>query len=133
MLTTLSVSIVDFEQISTLPEKYPNTEFFLSVFSRIRTEYGVILCISPYSVRIPENADQKKLRIWTDFTQGNLLVRNKVFPLWNIPLIGAKCLFASHNIFKLAALFKRRPFHIKLCIQIDRRNLFDWKYFFWKK
>ena len=28
--------------------------------------------ISPYSVRIQENTDQKKLRIWTIFTQCEL-------------------------------------------------------------
>ena len=43
--------------------------FFWSLFSRIRTEYGEIRSISPYSVRMPENTDQKKLPIWTDFTQ----------------------------------------------------------------
>ena len=43
--------------------------FFWSVFSCIRTEYGEILRISPYSVRMRENTDQKKLRIWTLFTQ----------------------------------------------------------------
>ena len=43
--------------------------FFWSVFSRIRTEYGEILHISPYSVRMWENTDQKKLRICTLFTQ----------------------------------------------------------------
>ena len=42
--------------------------FFWSVFSCIWTEYGEILRISPYSVRMPENTDQKKLRIWTHFT-----------------------------------------------------------------
>ena len=36
---------------------------FWSVFSRIRTEYGEILRISPYSVRMWENTDQEKLRI----------------------------------------------------------------------
>ena len=40
----------------SLREKYPSTEYFL-------------LCISPYSVRIWENTDQKKLRIWTLVTQ----------------------------------------------------------------
>ena len=35
--------------------------FFWSVFSRIRTEYGEILRISPYSVRMKENTDQKNL------------------------------------------------------------------------
>ena len=43
--------------------------FFWSVFSRIRTEYGEILRISPYSVRMWENTDQKKLGIWTLFMQ----------------------------------------------------------------
>ena len=37
--------------------------FLWSVFSHIRTEYGEILRISPYSVRMRENTDQKKLRI----------------------------------------------------------------------
>ena len=43
--------------------------FFWSVFSRIRTEYGELWKKSPYSVQIRENTDQKKLRIWTLFTQ----------------------------------------------------------------
>ena len=38
--------------------------FSWSVFSRIRTECEEILRISLYSVRIRENTDQKKLRIW---------------------------------------------------------------------
>ena len=43
--------------------------FFWSVFSRIRTEYGEIRSISPYSVPMRQNTDQKKLCIWTLFTQ----------------------------------------------------------------
>ena len=31
---------------------------FWSAFSRIRTEYGEVRSISPYSVRMRENADQ---------------------------------------------------------------------------
>ena len=34
--------------------------FFWSVFSHIRTEYGDLLCKSPYSVLMRENTDQKK-------------------------------------------------------------------------
>ena len=49
------VVFVYFENIS-LREKYPNTELFL-------------VRIFLYSVRIQENTDQKKLRIWTLFTQ----------------------------------------------------------------
>ena len=42
-------------------------EFFWSVFSCIQTEYGG--SISQYSVRMQKNKDQKKLCIWTLFTQ----------------------------------------------------------------
>ena len=44
-------------QVSLLKE-CPLSELFWSVFSRIRTEYGEILRIPPYSVRIQENTDQ---------------------------------------------------------------------------
>ena len=43
--------------------------FFWAVFSYIRTKYGDLPCKSPYSFRIQENTHQKKLRIWTIFTQ----------------------------------------------------------------
>ena len=46
--------------------------FFWSIFSRIQTEYGEMLRISPYSVQMRENTGQKKLPIWTLFTQSNL-------------------------------------------------------------
>ena len=52
---------------------------FWSVFSCIRTEYGDLLRKSPYSVRIQENADQKKLRIWTLSTQWD---RNQTIVLY---------------------------------------------------
>ena len=42
-----------------LREKCTYLELFWSTFSRIRTGYGEILRISPYSVRMRENTDQK--------------------------------------------------------------------------
>ena len=42
----------------TLPDKCPYLDLFWSAFSCIRTEYGEILRISLYSVRMRENADQ---------------------------------------------------------------------------
>ena len=47
------------QQKHTLLEKCPYSEFFLSVFSRLRPEYEEILCIFPYSVSMRENMDQK--------------------------------------------------------------------------
>ena len=52
------------------PEKYrlrkkcTYSEFFWSVFSRIRIEYGEILRISSYTVWIRENTDQKNSEYW---------------------------------------------------------------------
>ena len=43
--------------------------FFWPAFSRIQTEYGGLPSKSPYSVQMLENTNQKKLRIWTLFTQ----------------------------------------------------------------
>ena len=40
-------------------EKCLCSELLWSVFSRIQTEYGETLLISPYSVRLRENTDQK--------------------------------------------------------------------------
>ena len=42
----------------SLREKCPYSELFWPAFSCIRTEYGEILRISPYSVRMRENTDQ---------------------------------------------------------------------------
>ena len=42
-----------------LREKCSNSEFFWSVFSRIRIEYGEIRDIFPYSVQMRENTEQK--------------------------------------------------------------------------
>ena len=44
---------------NTQREKCPYSDFFWSVFSHIRSEFEKILSMSPYSVRIPENTDQK--------------------------------------------------------------------------
>ena len=51
--------------------------FFWSVFSCIRTENGDLWNKSPDSVRIQENTDQKKLLIWTLFTQSVLFLKQK--------------------------------------------------------
>ena len=40
-------------------EKCPYSEFFWTLFSSIRTEYGDLLCKSTHSVRMQENTNQK--------------------------------------------------------------------------
>ena len=42
----------------TLRKKCLYSELFWSAFFRIRTEYGEVRSISPYSVRMRQNADQ---------------------------------------------------------------------------
>ena len=53
----------------TLSEMCPNTEFFLVHMFCILSKYKEIWNISPYSVWMKENTDQKILRIWTLFTE----------------------------------------------------------------
>ena len=55
--------------------------FFWSVISRIRTEYGEILRIWPYSIGMREYRDQEKLLIWTLFKQYILFKMSTNFPL----------------------------------------------------
>ena len=54
--------------------------FFWSVFSRIWTEYGDLFRKSSYSAQIREIIDQKKLRIWTFFSQCYILDTKYVVP-----------------------------------------------------
>ena len=61
----------------TLSEKCPNTEFLLVctclysnwILTFTRTKYVYLLRKYPYLVRIQENTDLKKLRIWALFMQ----------------------------------------------------------------
>ena len=59
--------------IDTLRKKCPNTEFFLVL---IFPYSDWIRRDSPYSVRIRENKNRKKLRIWTLFTQCGYLKKS---------------------------------------------------------
>ena len=49
--------MVTFHKLA-IREKRPYSELFWFTFSKIRTEYGEIRSISPYSVRMRENAVQ---------------------------------------------------------------------------
>ena len=63
------VSGLSITVFNTLPKQIVQMRsFFWFLFSCIRTEYGDFRSKSPYSVRIQEITDQKKLRIWTFFT-----------------------------------------------------------------
>ena len=62
--------------VTTLRQKCPYSELFWSVFSRMWTEYGDILRISPYSVQMQENMDQNNSKYWPA-----VLVFNKVWSL----------------------------------------------------
>ena len=77
----------------SLREKCPNTEFFL-------------VSIFLYSVRIQENTDQKKLRIWTLFTHWICTHFGKIrSQLWIPCMIFRKCIvdryFAKIKVLKL--------------------------------
>ena len=56
-------------------EKCPYSELFWSGYSRIWTEYGAILRISPYSVRMRENAYQNNSE-YGQFLHSDLIEEN---------------------------------------------------------
>ena len=58
----------------TLRKKFPSLELFWSGFFRIRNEYGEIQSISPYSVRMRENADQNNSECGHFFTKCDILM-----------------------------------------------------------
>ena len=51
------LGIIQFEALQILRKKCPYLELFWSAFSRIWTEFSELQSISPYSVRMWENAD----------------------------------------------------------------------------
>ena len=62
----------------TLHKSDPYSELFWSLFSHIRTEYGDIRSIFPYSVRMRENTDQNiseyghfSRSVWENTDQNN--------------------------------------------------------------
>ena len=77
--------------------------WFWSEFSRIRTEYGEILCISPYPVR-------KKLRIWTLFTQWILqIVLKEQIEMLNVNLNVRRNLLLALSGYLLKIYMKMFP------------------------
>ena len=55
-----------------LHEKYPYSEFFWSIFPRILNQYGEILFVFPYSVRMLENTKQKNSE-YGHFSRGGII------------------------------------------------------------
>ena len=88
--------------------------FFWSVFSLIRNEYGEILHISLYSVRMWENTDQEKLRIWTLFTQWMTQKVDWREPFWYIQGICTK-IRRTVLFFQIFLLMKLKFFLQIIC------------------
>ena len=63
VLGTYLIDVFSVDSLETrfsLHEKCPYSELFWTVFSWILTEYGEILCTSPYSVQMWENTGQSQ-------------------------------------------------------------------------
>ena len=77
-------------------KKRPYSEFFWPVSSRIPTEYGEMRSISPYSVQMRENTDQKnsKSRHFSScdvlILLKNALQNSKISPTWVVGKLFAK-------------------------------------------
>ena len=76
--------------------------FFYSVFSRIWTEYGEVLRISPYSVRMRENTDQKN-SVFGHFSRSVKTRKKDLRDLWKLNVETATLSIAFILHLKLAA------------------------------
>ena len=111
--------------------------FFWSVFSSIWTEYGEILRISPYSVRMQEITDQKKLLIWILFTQwwhlrklaANIINLCKmrrgyyfanVIIWWQYACVSKECVSKEwvFQVFLMISLTVKKFKHLDLCANL---------------
>ena len=84
----------------SLREKY-----FWSVFSRIRTEYGELLCISPYSAQMPGNTDQQNSE-YGHFSRSALFLHSHL-PSFNsaVTFYRIYSLSANHQKWLVLSLF----------------------------
>ena len=63
---------LEYDDTFALREKRPYSELFWSAFSRIQNEYGEILSISLFSVRLRENVDQNNYEYGHSLRSANL-------------------------------------------------------------
>ena len=75
LLVHLFYDFFPFPLSDPLRKKCPYSDFLWPVFFRIRSEYGETLCISPYSIQMRENTDQK------NFEYGHYMTTISLFPL----------------------------------------------------
>ena len=62
LLLYISVIFLAYFNIFALRKKCPYSDLLWSVFSHIRTKYGQILRISPYSIRMRKNTNQNHFK-----------------------------------------------------------------------
>ena len=78
-ISSIPLSINELKETFSLLKNCPYSELFWSAFSRTRTEYGEVRCISPYSVRMLGNEIRTRITpIRTLFTKCFLLKLNKM-------------------------------------------------------
>ena len=84
-------------------KKCPYSELFWSSFSRIRTEYGEIRSISPYSVRMRENVDKNNSEC-RHFSRSGASVNFSFRVDGNVSFHCSPKLSFSHTMFTFAIL-----------------------------
>ena len=98
--------------------KFPYSEFFWSVFSRIRTECGEIRSISSYSVRMRENTDQKNSEYRRIFFE-----RGQYLAKINILYSRIRVEYEPDKL-RIRALFtKRRSLSYCFCLLVSLMNV----------
>ena len=119
--------------------------FFWSVFSRNRTEYRDWRSISPYSARIREHTDGKKLRTWILLTQCNSQhsqYANFIASLWKRSIIRASSIPTFRNngwctgneIRWVESIFFRRHWRFYCRLKLSQARCYWWgmRDWFWR-
>ena len=111
-----------------LRKKCPHSELFWSAFFGIRTEYGGILCISPYSVRVRENSDQNNSeyghflrRVLDIFCQKDMLKLQYTF--MGFPLVLKIKFFIKYFLIKCDQIRRKLPIWSHLLKKVLMENL----------
>ena len=129
-----SVTLLKLLLTPPLREKCPYSELFWSSFSRIQTEYGEILLIFPYSVRMRENTNQNTSKQGHFCAVLNLLSTYKSFKMWfstfNKKLCSCYCRMSIEiweilsELFTFCNLSKRKIWKMrKIFANIARGNV----------
>ena len=113
-------------EITLLPrKKCPYSEFFRSIFSCIWKEYGEILRISPYSVRMWENTNQKNCGPPLSSISQNIFSSFFYYSSFSVSIWWESEIWENLCLFTWYPIIKSLPYKMLLCWEVHRLTTED--------